>query len=230
MPNVPTIAEYEAVLDTAGFFGAQTGSPATSLTIVEAARVDTVRDKDLVVLGTPRTQPLLSEWARSLPLQLNADGPRVNSNRALGRFLHPEWPFRAADDDRLTKVLAAGLRPEMIVEQFVSPYRQDRSVVAIVPGEQSNYRDLAGLYSPAVRNGPVYGAVALARAGQFQSFLVGNLAVHSGDPGPRQRAIDFLLENYRLLPLVVVLLALVVAVEVRRGTERVAARRRVAKM
>jgi cellulose synthase (UDP-forming) len=106
LPNAPTVAEYEALLDTAGFFGAQTGSPATSLTIVEATRVDAVRDKDLVVLGTPRSQPLLSEWARSLPLQLNADGPRVNSNRALGRFLHPEWPFRAADDDRLTKVLA----------------------------------------------------------------------------------------------------------------------------
>ncbi len=230
LPDAPTIAEYEALLDTAGFFGAQTGSPATSLTIVEATRVDTVRDKDLVVLGTARSQPLLSEWARSLPMQLTPDGPRVNTNRTLARFLHPEWPFRAADDDRLTKVLAEGSRPEMIVEQFVSPYRRDRSVVAIVPGEQSNYRDLAGLYSPAVRNGPVYGAVTLARGGQFQSFLVGNLAVHSGDPGPRQRAIVFLFENYRLLPLVVVVLALVLAIEVRRGAERMAERRIPAKM
>jgi cellulose synthase (UDP-forming) len=230
LPNAPTLADDEAVLDTAGFFGAQTGSPAISIEVVDAARVDTVRDKDLVVLGPPRSQPLLSEWAGSLPLQFNADGPRVNSNRTLLRFLHPEWPFRSADDARLAAVLAPGPLPEMIVEQFVSPFRRDRSVVVIVPGEQSNYRDMAGLYSPAVRNGPVYGAVALVRGGQFESFLVGNLAVHSGDPGPRQRAIVFLFENYRLLPLVVVVLALVVAVAVRRGTERVAGRRMVAKM
>ena len=230
LPNAPTFAEYQALLDTAGFFGAQTGSPATSIAIVDASRVDTVRDKDLVVLGPPRSQPLLSEWAGSLPLEFNADGPHVNPNRTLLRFLHPEWPFRAADDARLAAVLAARPRLEMIVEQFVSPFRCDRSVVVIVPGEQSDYRDMAGLYSPALRNGPVYGAVALVRGGQFQSFLVGNLAVHSGDPGPRQRAIVFLFENYRLLPLVVVLLALVVAVEVRRGTERMAARRIVAKM
>ena len=164
--------------------------------------MDTVRDKDLVVLGPPRSQPLLSKWAGSLPLEFGADGPRVNPNRTLLRFLHPEWPFRAADSARLAAVLAAGPQLEMIVEQFVSPFRRDRSAVVIVLGEHSTYRDLAGLYSPAVRNGPVYASVALVGGGQFQSFLVGNLAVHSGDPVCLQRAIVFLFENYRLLPVV----------------------------
>jgi cellulose synthase (UDP-forming) len=225
LPAEATLAEYEALLDTAGFFGAQTGSPATLLTIVDGARIDTVRDKDLVVLGPPRSQQLLSAWSSSLPLQFDADGARLNPDRTWRRFLHPEWPFRSGDRDRLTKVLEEGPEPEMIVAQLVSPFRGDRSAVVIVPGEQSGYREMAGLYSLAVRNGPVYGAVALAQGGRFQSFLVGKRAVHSGDPGPRQRAIVFLFENYRLLPLAVLALALVVAVDVRRAAERRAERR-----
>src|SRR4029453_9909604 len=31
LPNVSTIADYEAALELAGFFGAQTGAPATSI-------------------------------------------------------------------------------------------------------------------------------------------------------------------------------------------------------
>jgi hypothetical protein len=167
----------------------------------------------------------LSAWSSSLPLQFDADGARLNPDRTWRRFLHPEWPFRSGDRDRLTKVLEEGPEPEMIVAQLVSPFRGDRSAVVIVPGEQSGYREMAGLYSLAVRNGPVYGAVALAQGGRFQSFLVGKRAVHSGDPGPRQRAIVFLFENYRLLPLAVLALALVVAVDVRRAAERRAERR-----
>ena len=158
-----------------------------------------------------------------MPLESGVTGVGVNPNPIRPRWLHPEWPFREADRVRLASLLAARPRIDMIVEQFVSPFRSDRSVVAIVPGP--SYGTMSGLLRPAVRNGPVYGGVALAQAGQFQSFLVGNLTYRSGDPRLDQRAIVWLFEHYQLLPACVVLFALVIALEVRRGTERVAARR-----
>src|SRR5262249_49507545 len=66
---------------------------------------------------------------------------------------------------------------------------------------------------------------ALAVNQEFQSFLVGSLTYHSSDPGPRQRAIVWLFEHYQFLPAFVVLFTLILAIEVRRATERVAARR-----
>ena len=223
LPNAHTIADDEAVLELAGFFGAQTGAPATSIVVTDAGRVETVRDRDLILLGAPPAQPLLSAWTGSVPLESGVNRVGVNPNPIRPRWLHPEWPFRESDRGRLALLLAARPRIDMIVEQFVSPFRSDRSVVAIVPGP--SYRTMTGLLRPAVRNGPVYGGVALALAGQFQSFLVGNLTYRSGDPRLDQRATVWLFEHYQLLPAFVVLLALVIAREVRRGTARVAARR-----
>jgi len=224
--NAPTLAEYQAVLEIAGFFGTQTGSAATSIAVTDAAHVERVRDRDLVVLGSSSSQPLLSTWANRFPLTLyDRHGLRANPYPSQPRWLRPEWPFRDADRVRLAALVASRPQLDIVVEQIVSPFRSDRSVVAIVPGDGSTYGPIPGMFMPAVRNGPVYGGVAVAEGGRFQSFLVGDAAYHSGDSDIRQRVVIWLFEHYQLLPAPVVLLVVVVAVQVRRSTERMAARR-----
>jgi hypothetical protein len=71
----------------------------------------------------------------------------------------------------------------------------------------------------------VYGGLAVALNGQFQSFLVGTAAYHAGRPDLYQRSRVFLFENYRLLPLFVMVLAFLIGPVVRQKTEQVAARR-----
>ena len=225
IPETPTLGEYEALLNIAGAFGGQTGSTATAIAVTTAARLDSVRDKDLIVLGTPASQPLLRAWASRVPLDLSAGGLRVYAGPLPSRLLHPEWPFRNADRDRLAGFVANGPLVGTVVEQFVSPVARDRSVVLIIPRDANNYEEVPDLFMPAVRKGPVYGGVALARNGRFQSFLVGSLAYRSGDLHSYERAEVFLFEHYWLLPLFVFVPALVVALEARRVTERVAARR-----
>ena len=66
--DTSTLRDYEALLETAGFFGAQTGSPATSITVTDAARADLSRDKDLILLGSPATHRLLEAWTARQPL------------------------------------------------------------------------------------------------------------------------------------------------------------------
>jgi cellulose synthase (UDP-forming) len=228
LSNAPTLTEYGALLEIAGFFGAQTGSPSTHIGVTDAAHVEAVRDDDLIVLGPPSSQPLLSDWSGSLPLEMGVDAPRAPIDRIRSQWLHPEWPFHDADRGRLAALLATRPRLDMIVEQFVSPFRRDRSVVVIAPGDASNYDAIEAMFLPAVRNGPVYGGVALSLNDEFQSFLVGSRIYRSGDAGGRQRAIVWLFEHYQFLPAFVVLFALVAALEIRRATERVAARRIVA--
>ena len=78
MPSAPTNADYETLLDMAGFFGAQTGALATGLTVSGADHLDRVQEKDLVLIGTPDSQPLFSEWAGRMPLDLSGQVLRVN--------------------------------------------------------------------------------------------------------------------------------------------------------
>jgi len=148
-----------------------------------------------------------------------------NPERTPSRWLHREWPFREADRDRLAQALASA-PVDIVVEHFVSPLRSDRSVVAIVPRNATAYDAIPAMFRPAARQGPIYGGVALARGGQFQSFLVGTLAYHAGDDlKPYQQATVFLFEHYWLIPAVVAGFALIIAMDVHRRVESAAMRR-----
>jgi len=223
MPDAASASDYEALLDMAGFFGAQTGSPATRITVTDASRVGTVEDKDLVVLGTPANQPLFSEWQSDMPVGLSTDGMLVNRSPVPSRILYSELPFRDRDWDRLTQRIAKAKQSDLVVEDFVSPLHAERSVVAILTHSSST--EVADLFMPGSRQGPVYGGVTVLEAGNFQSFLVGSRTYRSGHLDPYQHAMVFAFENYRLIPLLVVLLAFVVGAWLRRSTEAVAARR-----
>jgi cellulose synthase (UDP-forming) len=225
MPAAPTAAEYEALLDMVGFFGAQTGWPATAIALTNPDDIESVREKDIILLGTPSSQPLLSKWADSMPLNLSDGKMQLNGQPEPSRWLHPEWPFRSRDRDKLMRLLADQSPLELIVEDFVSPFRADRSVVAIAPANPDNSEAIAALFTPGSRQGPVYGGLAVSQNGRFQSFLLGNLAYHSGHLDPYWQSKIFLFENYRLIPAFVVLLALMFAAWLSQGTEVVAARR-----
>jgi cellulose synthase (UDP-forming) len=226
LPDAPTRSDYETLFDMAAFWAAQTGCPATALAVTDPANVGAVADKDLVLLGTATTQPLLRQWAENMPLSFVEGRMRAaTEDSTQSRLLHLNWPFRDDDRARLAWLAASGRSMDVVVEDFVSPFRADRSVVAIVPQEPDKSDSVAALFVPSERQGPVYGGVAIARDGRFQSFLVGNLAYRSGDLDPYQQTLVFLLEDYWLVPLFVVVLAFPITVWLRHRTERVAAQR-----
>jgi cellulose synthase subunit/glycosyl transferase family 2/PilZ domain-containing protein len=223
LSNAPSVAEYETLLNMVGFFGAQTGVAVTGMSVVDPLHVDRVRDDDLVILGGPRTQPLLSKWASRMALGFTGDEPAINSAPRLQQWLHPQWPFRQEDRERLARLVGAGYRFDAVLEHFVSPFRQDRSVLAIVAGDDGG--QTAAATFTAQRNGPVYGGVSVARNGRFESFLLGVTAYHAGRADRSERAFVLLLEQYWLIPLVVLLIACAIGAIVYAGTERLAARR-----
>jgi len=230
MPPAATPAEDETLMDMAGFFGAQTGALETGIEITDPDHLDRVEDKDLVLIGTPGSQPLLSEWAGSMPLDLSVPEMRINQTAESTLLLHPEWPFRGYDSVRLRSLLdgASSGGPnhmDALVESFVSPLRPDRLVLAIVPSGPNALDAVRALFTPAERQGPFYGGVAVSRNGRFESFLVGTLAYHSGKLDRYQYTTVLIFENYMLIPLLVLFLAAMIVAWVRWSTERVAARR-----
>lgn len=227
MPNTPSPADLETLLDMAGFFGAQSGALATGLEVVDSDhQLDQAEDKDLVLIGTPESQPLLSEWAGRIALDLNRPEMRVNQAPEQTLLLHPEWPFREHDGERLTRLLDFGVgNISLFVQSFVSPLHPNRVVVAVIPSGSHALDAVRALFTPSEREGPVYGGVAVFQNGHFESFLAGTLACHTGKLTDYQYVTVLLLENYRLLPLLLLFLSLLIVAWVRWSTERVAARR-----
>jgi cellulose synthase (UDP-forming) len=224
LPPTPLPSDYESLLDMVGFFGAQTGAPATQLSISDGEQVEQVGDKDLVVLGTPESQPLFARWAADMPVRVT-NGLRLTNAQQPSRMLHPEWPFRTGDRRRLEKQLATGMPLDLVVEDFVSPLREDRSVVAIVPQSDRSANVIAAMFTPWLNRGPIYGGVSIAQRGWFQSFLVGTQAYRTGQTGALQRSTIFLIQHYLLIPPLLLVLGVIVAVLAFGQTERVAARR-----
>ena len=99
IPETPGRGEYEALLNIAGAFGAQTGSAASAITVATAARLEVVRDKDLIV---PTGRPRYHRLGQPLTVELSTRGARVDATSLWSRVLHPQWPFLDADRDRLT--------------------------------------------------------------------------------------------------------------------------------
>lgn len=226
MPASPSDAEYETLLDMAGFFGAQTGAVTSGLEVAGPDQVDQAQEKDLVLIGTRASQPLVSEWAGSMPLDLSGPQMTVDQAPESTLLLNPEWPFRQRDSGRLKTVVDGGATGiDLLVESFVSPLHNDRAVVAIVPGGAHPVEAVRALFTPSERQGPVYGGVSLSQNGRFESFLVGTQAYHAGDFDRYQLGLVFLFEHYRLIPLALLLLCLVLVAWVRLTTERVAKRR-----
>jgi cellulose synthase (UDP-forming) len=230
MPDSPTPAEFETLLDMAGFFGAQTGALATGLEVVEPDELennlDSAQQKDLVLIGSPASQPLLSNWADGMPLDLSGRGMRVNQAPEPILLLNPEWPFREYDSTRLQTLLTRGANDaSLFVESFVSPSHADRAVVAIIPSGPNAVGAIRALFTPSERQGPVYGGVAIAQNGRFESFLVGTQAYHAGDFNRYQFVAVLLFEHYGLIPLLLLILSLVIVAWLRFFTERVAKRR-----
>jgi cellulose synthase (UDP-forming) len=232
MPESPSPADYEALLDMTGFFGAQTGALANALAVAGPHQLGAVQDKDLVLIGAPDSQPLLTEWANNMPLDLSGPEMRINQGfastiqgAASTWLLHPEWPFRDSDNGRLASLLNNGAGIDAMVESFVSPLHPDRLAVALVPRGPDAPEALRALFTPSERRGPVYGGVVVSQNGRFASFLVGTLAFHAGQFDRYQYTVVFVLEHYLFIPLAVVLFAIMIVAWVRKKTERVAARR-----
>jgi cellulose synthase (UDP-forming) len=225
MPSVPTPTDCETLLDMAGFFGAQTGALASRLTVSDADHLDHVEDKDLVLIGSQGAQQLFSSWAGAMPLSMA--GPRLQVNEAPESTLliHPEWPFRRYDGLRLKRLIGENAVADLFVESFVSPLREDRVAVAIVPDGANAMEAVRALFTPSERKGPVYGDVAVSRNMRYDSFLIGTLAYHTGELGRIQHATVFLIEDYWLIPMLVLLFALIIVAWVRWITERVATER-----
>jgi cellulose synthase (UDP-forming) len=225
LPGTPTPEDYETLLDMSGFFGAQTGALAARITVADANQLVQIRDKDLVLIGAQGSLALLSEWAGAMPLDLSGPGLHVNEAANSTLLLHPEWPFRAYDGIRLRRLISRNVNADVIVESFMSPLSQDREVVAIVPASPNAIVAVRALFTPSEREGPVYGGVAVSQNGRFESFLVGTLAYRSGELDRYQYTTVFLIENYWLIPVLVLSLALMIVAWVRRSTERLAAER-----
>src|SRR5690606_35399486 len=130
MPDKASADDVATMLAMFGRMGASTGFPALRARVIQAGQVELFADRDLLVLGSRRSQPLFTRWAEHLPVGEGSETRKF----ALTDWLERNMPFFFSPDARRTDLpttAEVAVRPEagdVLLMGFESPLRARRSV------------------------------------------------------------------------------------------------------
>ncbi|VFR74486.1 Cyclic di-GMP binding protein precursor [plant metagenome] len=183
LPNNAGAAEYSAYLALMGHVGEATGYPATRVTVARADQVDSVSNKDLLVIASG-DQPLLKNWVQSLPASVSASGKRFKTSDVVYRSLgwrNPDPRLNAAPANG--EIAYASTGASAIYAGFESPLQSGRSVVLVAASEPAQLNvALDALFGGEGYERPIQGSLAVIRDKQVDplvaehSYYLGQLA------------------------------------------------------
>jgi cellulose synthase (UDP-forming) len=223
LPAKPTQSEVSLFLGILGFMGAQTGYPATRVSVLEGATPSAGADKDVLLLGTYDDQPLLKQWGDAMLVRTEDGHLRMASPLGLGRLFElMPWTQAAHEQRGLDLLLQDDSAIEGIIQGFRSPLSPDRSVVSLAtPGRDLNA--LADAWSPFSPGFQISGGASVLYSGQLRSFDVNRKRYYAGQLDNWQAVQYWTRRYYWLSPILVFGWIFVLALVVDRWIEAIAA-------
>lgn len=174
IPDAPTTRDKEALLTLFGHMGKWTGLPALRVTVASVKAIDSVTDRNLLVIGTGSAAQWLAQWGKSLPLLIE----RGRTEIALRDQRSGAWPgwWSGPDEDALTlagrAILAAG-GPNAAIIGFESPYAKRKSVVAITATEPDRLGDVLDVLENPGKVSQVRGDLTIIREQEIEALRLG---------------------------------------------------------
>ena len=180
LPDRAERGDIETYLALMGQIGNVTGYPALRVTVGTASNVEQWADKDLLVLGNLKNQPLFTQWAAQMPLRR---GPATAAGQSAEQFHIGSWfedtlnliqGSRQREDlpTSTTQMSVFEERTDAVLAGFQSPLRAGRSVVAVVANEASQPALVNALLTPELLQ-RIQGSMSIVRAAQVSSLLSG---------------------------------------------------------
>jgi hypothetical protein len=171
MPDQITPDDTEAFLDTMALFGEATDYPTLQASVVRAGDVNSVGDRDLLLIGSFSRQPLLGAWtARSGVAVDNGEMHAVERNWWERIQLLFDWRNRRSHVAEVNEWLAAAPGGEGAMIGFRSPLNDERSVVAITGSSPGQVAQVTRMLQTNDRVVKVQDDLVLVRGTDVQSF------------------------------------------------------------
>ncbi len=228
MPDNAGADDIGNALTLFGRLGAASGYPALRNQVIGATQVEEFADRDLLLLGSRRTQPLFERWAGHLPIGEGAEGRRFR----LSDWAYGKLPAFFSPDGRRTDLPTTAevtVRPgpgDVVLMGFESPLREGRSVVAVLADDPGQVGRLFQAWFDPALLAKFQGSVVLLQGEKLLS-LQGNQTYHVGRLPPLVAAQWFFGHSPVWLGVLLVAVALVLAL-IARWLLRWRARRRLA--
>lgn len=167
LPDAPDAKETEAFLTVLGMMGRWSGLPALRVSVVPANAVNSVADRDLIVIGTGSAGQLLATWGKALPMLI------ARSQNDLGLRDQPAasgMPVSGAVGRAALDVNG----PTAALVGFQSPLTKGRSVVALAANASDQLGNVLDVLSDDARVGDVRGDLTVVRGKIVTPLTVGD--------------------------------------------------------
>ena len=133
LPKAPSTDEVQAFLNMLGQIADATGLPATRFVVTSAEQVNSVADRNLIVIGLVSSEPLLRQWDTHNSIRISGTGvvtvPRLNF---LQRLVQPFDPRAPSFSEAAVELAKASLgKPYAYLSSYWSPLDANRIVVAV---------------------------------------------------------------------------------------------------
>lgn len=145
MPETSSPQEVQTLLNLLGMMADATGVPPTRYVVVDAAKVEQVADRDLIVIGLPSNQPLLQRWeaynsVRITPTSVTA-APGLSFLQRQFQPTDPRAPYYRGAAPELAKANLG--KPYGYLSSFWSPLDDSRLVVMVAGTQPASLVDLS---------------------------------------------------------------------------------------
>ncbi len=218
-------SDYSLYLTVMGRMGASTAYPVTAVTVATSADVQRLADKDLLVIGAPGQQPLLTSWEANMPFSAADDSRRMqfsNVSFRIANWWHGDrGGVRTAGRADLSLVSSSG---DAIITGFQSPLEKGRSVVALISAPGQSDTDLTNALLDADLVQSIQGGLTVVRGRTLEVVSNGDV-YYVGHLSPIEYMRWALSVHPLLLLLAGLIAALIIAAVFYRLLRAVAARR-----
>ncbi|MFC4527010.1 cellulose biosynthesis cyclic di-GMP-binding regulatory protein BcsB [Dyella halodurans] len=167
VPDAPDAKELEATLTMLGQLGRWSGLPALRVTLVPASAVDTVHDRDLLVIGTGSSGQLLTTWGQGLPMLIE----RSRNELALRDQASVSSRAMNAPTGRAALIVNG---PTAAFVGFESPLARGRSVVALAASSSDQLDRLLDALGDDTRVSEIRGDLTVVRGKIVTGLSVGD--------------------------------------------------------
>lgn len=162
LPSNPNEAELGLYLKTMQLMGESTGYPVLRHVVTDTTGVDKVADKDLLVIGSGNSQPLIAHWSEKLPIS-NVAGQR-RLREAVGSW-RPQYRWEESDTDRelspLGSINLARAGSIAVAMGFESPLKKGRNAVFLYADRAQDLAKISAAMSDPDRWNQIRGDFSL---------------------------------------------------------------------
>jgi cellulose synthase operon protein B len=225
IPDAPTGIDQEALLTVLGHMGKWTGLPSLRVTVTPAKAIDSVKDRDLVIIGTGSAAQVLQQWGKSLPLLIE----RGKTEIALRDQRSHAWSnwLSGLDAENISPAGRAILTadgPLAALIGFESPYAERRSVVALTASADDRVRDVLDVLEDPGKVAQIRGDLTVIRQRDLEGLRLGDV-YYVGNLPWYARLWMTMSTHPALLAIAGILAGLLVALTLFWALSRLAARR-----